>query len=145
MQSSIAARGRNRRGETRLRGPEVLGPLRGLGIRPLVSVIRGLGNPFQRPLRAPERLSEPRGGSSEASERGVRFQRSGKTRWATQRPLEAPFSRMPPEGVPTLGFLPSGPQIKSTLILFFLEMLQKTSVKEDWCFGDKFGLRGGIL
>ena len=31
--------GRNRSGETRLRGPEVLGPLRGLGIRPLVSVI----------------------------------------------------------------------------------------------------------
>ena len=38
--------GRNRRGKTRLRGPEVLGPLRALGIRPLVSVIRGLGNPF---------------------------------------------------------------------------------------------------
>ena len=44
-------------------GPEVLGPLRGLGIRPLVSVIRGLGEtPSQRPpLRAPERLSGPRG------------------------------------------------------------------------------------
>ena len=39
-------KGRNSRGETRLRGPEVLGPLRGLGIRPLVSVIRDLGNPF---------------------------------------------------------------------------------------------------
>ena len=38
--------GRNRRDETRLRGPEVLGPLRGLGIRPLVSAIRVLGNPF---------------------------------------------------------------------------------------------------
>ena len=38
--------GQNRRGETQLRGPEVLGPLRGLGIRPLVSVIRGLGDPF---------------------------------------------------------------------------------------------------
>ena len=37
--------GRNRRGET-LRGLEVLGPLRGLGTRPLVSVIRGLGDPF---------------------------------------------------------------------------------------------------
>ena len=35
--------GRNRRGD---RGPEVLEPLRGLGIRPLVSVIRGFGNPF---------------------------------------------------------------------------------------------------
>ena len=38
--------GRNRRGETQLRGPEVLGHLRGLGIRPLVSVVRGLGDPF---------------------------------------------------------------------------------------------------
>ena len=54
--------GRNRRGETRLRGPEVLGPLRGLGIRPLVSVIWGLGKPpSQRHLRAPDRLSGPRG------------------------------------------------------------------------------------
>ena len=32
---------RPRRGETQLRGPEILGPLRGLGIRSLVSVIRG--------------------------------------------------------------------------------------------------------
>ena len=44
--NQLRPEGRNRRGETRLRGPEVLGPLRGLGIRPLVSVIRGLGNPF---------------------------------------------------------------------------------------------------
>ena len=55
--------GRNRRGETRLRCPEVLGRFRGLGIRPLVSVIWGLGNPSQRPVRAPERLSGPRGGA----------------------------------------------------------------------------------
>ena len=47
---SIAARGAEQEGETRLRGPEVLGPLRGLGVRPLVSVIRGLGDPF---LEAP--------------------------------------------------------------------------------------------
>ena len=60
---SIAARGRNRRGETRLMGSiEVLGPLRGLGIRPLVSVYFGVSEtPSQRPLRAPERLSGPRG------------------------------------------------------------------------------------
>ena len=44
--TQLRPEGRNRRGETRLRGPEVLGPLRGLGMRPLVSVIRGLGNPF---------------------------------------------------------------------------------------------------
>ena len=42
----LRPKGRNRRGETRLRGPEVLGPLKGLGIRPLVSVIRGSQNPF---------------------------------------------------------------------------------------------------
>ena len=41
-QFSIAARGAEQEG----RGPEVLGPLRGLGIRPLVSVIRCLANPF---------------------------------------------------------------------------------------------------
>ena len=74
--------GRNARGEARLRGPEVLGPLRGLGIRPLVSAIRGLGNPLPGPLRAPERLPE-------APER--RFRGSGKTRWATQRPLRGPI------------------------------------------------------
>ena len=43
-----------------LRGPEVLGPLRGFGIRPLVSATRGLGDPSQTPR-----------------------QRSGKRRWAT--------------------------------------------------------------
>ena len=43
-ENQLRPEGRNRRGETP--GPEVLGPLRGLGIRPLVSVIRGLGNPF---------------------------------------------------------------------------------------------------
>ena len=53
--------GRNRRGETRLRGPEVLRAFRGLGIRPLVSAIRVPETPSQRPLRAPERLSGPRG------------------------------------------------------------------------------------
>ena len=44
--SQLRPEGRNRRGETQLRGPEVLGPLRGLGIRPLVSAIWGLGDPF---------------------------------------------------------------------------------------------------
>ena len=93
MINSIPARGRNRRGETRLRGPEVLGSLRGLGIRPLVSVIRGLGNPFpEAPPRAPGKAlrASGEGGSSGASERCVRFQRSGEKRWATQRPLRGP-------------------------------------------------------
>ena len=48
--------GRDARGGTRLRGPEVLGPLRGLGIRPLVSAVRGPS--FEGPLRPLERLSE---------------------------------------------------------------------------------------
>ena len=78
-QSQLRPEGRNRRGETRLRGPEVLGPLRGLGIRPLVSVIRGLGNPIPRgPLELWKGTQGLGGGSSGASERCVRFQQSGK-------------------------------------------------------------------
>ena len=38
--------GRNARGGTRLKSPEVLGLLRALGTRPLVSAIRGLGEVF---------------------------------------------------------------------------------------------------
>ena len=54
--------------------------------------------PFQGPLRAPESLSE----------RGVRFQRSGKTRWATWRPLRGPVFPDAPSGgsnprAPTFG------------------------------------------
>ena len=47
--------GRNRRGETRLRGPEVLEPLRGLGIRPLSQsprkALRASGEALQGPRR----------------------------------------------------------------------------------------------
>ena len=103
--------GRNRRGETWLRGPEVLGPLSGLGIRPLVSVIRGLGNPFplpRGPLEARKGSQGLGGGSSGDSERCVRFQRSGERRWAIQRPLRGPVFPDAPSWVPTLGFLPSG-------------------------------------
>ena len=46
IHSQLRPKGWNRRGETRLRGPEVSGPFKGLGFRPLVSVIRGLGNTF---------------------------------------------------------------------------------------------------
>ena len=38
--SQLQPEGQNVRGGTRLRGPEVLGPLGGLGIRPLVSASR---------------------------------------------------------------------------------------------------------
>ena len=208
-QGQLRPEGRNRRGETQLRGPEVLGPLRGLGLRPLVSVIRGLGNPFpelrhylpvqrqilktyatclrklwkicarggperslkicakhvrghqkmcrdcakfvrrnsrtifggelpriclhkflhifrtrlelfsktklhrqinsqsQRPLRAPERLSGPRGRLFRGLGEGCPFstEREKKVGHSEKRPR---FPRIPPEGVPTLGFLPSG-------------------------------------
>ena len=57
--SQLQPEGWTARGGTRLRGSEGVGPLRGLGIRPLVSAIRGLGTPLPRgPYRAPERLSE---------------------------------------------------------------------------------------
>ena len=90
--------GRNARGGTRLRGPEVLGPRNST---PRFSNSGSRKPPRRGPLRAPERLSE-------ASERCVRFQRSGETRWATQRPIRGPVFRMPPERVPTPGLLPSG-------------------------------------
>ena len=55
--------------------------------------------PFQGPLEPWKASQKPRGGSSGASERGVRFQRSGKTRWATQRPLRGPvFPDAQPSG-----------------------------------------------
>ena len=91
---STAARGGGTQGAEPgwLRGPEVLGPLRGLGSRHLVSAIRGLG----------KRLQGPRRGVS------VRFQWSGKTRWATQRPLRGPVF---PEGS---NFQPSGSYPRAT-------------------------------
>ena len=90
------------------KGPEALGPLRDLGIRPFVSVIRGLGNPFPEAPEPRKGTQGLGGGSSGASERCVRFQRSGERRWAIQRPLWGPVFPDAPEGVPTLGFLPSG-------------------------------------
>ena len=108
--------GRNRRGETRLRGPEVLGPLRGLGIRPLVAVIQGLGTPSQRPLRAPERLSGPRGrlfrGLGEVCP-------LSKEREKKVGHSEAPKRHRFP-GCPLRGFQPSGsyPQATDKLCVF---------------------------
>ena len=95
------------RGEARLRGPEVWGPLRGLGIRPLVSVIRGLGNPFPE---APKRLPGFRGrlfrGLGEvcpfSKERGKKVGHSE----APKRP------RFP--GCPLRGFQPSGSYPQAT-------------------------------
>ena len=77
--TQLRPEGRNRRGETRLRGPEVLGPL------PRNSTPRfsnsGSRKPLPRGPLEPRKGSQGLGeGSSGASERGVRFQRSGKTR-----------------------------------------------------------------
>ena len=44
--SSIAARKAEQEGRNPAQGSRGLAPLRGLGVRPIVSVIRGLGNPF---------------------------------------------------------------------------------------------------
>ena len=87
--------------------------LEGQGKRPRNSTPRFCNSGSRKPL--PRGPLEPRKGSqglgegsSEASERCVRFQRSAKTRWATQRPLRGPIFPDAPEGVPTLGLLPSG-------------------------------------
>ena len=78
--AQVRPEGRNRRGETRLRGPEVLGPLRGLGIRPLVSAIWGLGNPFpEAPLKSPGKALRASGEALQGPRRGVSvFKGAGK-------------------------------------------------------------------
>ena len=90
--SQLRPEGRNRRDETRLRGSRGFGgPLRGLGIRPLVSVIRGSRKPLPRgPLELWKGSQGLGGGFSGASERRVCFQQSGERRWAIQRPLRGP-------------------------------------------------------
>ena len=101
--------GRNRRCDTRLKGPEVLGPLGGLGIRPLVSVIRGSETPSQRPLRAPERLSGPRGRLFRGLGEVCSFSTERENKVGhSEAPKRSHFPGCPPEGVPTLGLLPSG-------------------------------------
>ena len=97
-------------GETRLRGPEGLGPLKGLGIRPLVSVIGVSETPNPRgPLEPRKKARRASGEAFQGPRRGVfDFNRAGKQGGPLRGLLEAPFSRMPPERVPTLGLLPSG-------------------------------------
>ena len=93
--AQLRPEGRNTRREPRFRGSEVLGPLRGLGIRPSREALQG-----------------PRRGVSV-------FKGAGKEGGPLRGPQEAPFSRMPPEGVPTLGFLPSGHRCFAFLLLEF--------------------------
>ena len=64
--------------------------------------------PLRGPLEACRRLQWPRGGSGRASERCVRREQSGKTRWASQRSLRGAGFRGCPLRVPTLRLLPSG-------------------------------------
>ena len=79
---SIAARGRNARGGTRLRGSEVLGPLNRLGIRPLVSAMQSLGNPLLGGSLKPQ-----------GPWRGVFvFNGAGKQGGPLRGPWEIPFS-----------------------------------------------------
>ena len=85
--------GRNRRGETRLRGPEeIWGPSEASEFDPSFQQFVVSEPPPPRGTLEPRKGSQrPRRGSSGASERCVRSQQSGKTRWATQRPLRGPI------------------------------------------------------
>ena len=104
---SIAARGAEPKGRNPAQGSRGFGAPQG----PRNSTPR-FGNsgspPSRGPLEARKGSQKPRGGSSEASERCIRFQRSRKIRWATQRPLRGVIFPDGPERVPTLGLLSSG-------------------------------------
>ena len=92
------------RGGTRLRGPEVLGPLRGLGIRPLVSVIRGLGNHFPGAPKSPRKALRGPGEALQGPRRGVFvFNGPGKQGGPLTGPKRSCFP-----GCPLRGFQPSG-------------------------------------
>ena len=93
--SQLRPEARNRRGETRPRETA-----------------------SQTPLGAPQKALRASGGRcSGASERCVRFQRSGERRWATQRPLRGPVFPDAPWGL--RGFQPSGsyPQATDKIIV----------------------------
>ena len=87
--------GGNPRVGTRLRGPEVLGPLRGLGIRPLVLAIRGLRHPL------PGRLF-----------RGLGEVYSLSTEWENKVGHSEAPKRSHFPGWPLRGFQPSAPTLR---------------------------------
>ena len=65
--------------------------------------------PSQRPLRAPERLSGPRGRLFRGLGQVCLFSKErGKKVGHSEAPKRPRFPGCPPERVPTLGFLPSG-------------------------------------
>ena len=108
--NQLRPEGRNRRGETRLRGPEVLGPLRGLGIRPLVQEFGVSETPSQRPLRAPERLSGPRGRLFRGLGEACPFSKErGKKVGHSEAPKRPRFPGCAPSG-----FQPSGSYPQAT-------------------------------
>ena len=69
--TQLRPEGRNRRGETRLRGSEVLGGGGASEFDPSFQQFGVSETPSQRPLRAPERLSGPRGRLFKGLPRGV--------------------------------------------------------------------------
>ena len=116
---SIAARGTERKGRNPAQGSRGFGaPYGPRNSTPRFSNL-GSRKPLPRgPLEPRKGSQRPRRGSSGASARGVRFQRSGgKTRWATQRPLRGPVFPDAPWGVPALGLLPSGHRQSHKLFL----------------------------
>ena len=96
----------------RSRVQRVFGPLKGLGVRSLVSAIRGLPG-----ARASERLSVAPGRlfrgfgevcsfSTERGKEGVRFQRSGKRRWPLRGPKRSRFPGCALRAFQPWGFYP---------------------------------------
>ena len=93
-----------------------LGPLRGIRPTPRFSKSGSRTPPLRGPLEAQKGSQRPQGGSSGALERGVRFRRSGKRKWASQRPKRSRFPGCPLRGVPTSA---SNPRATDNLLIFF--------------------------
>ena len=133
--NQLRPEGRNTRGGTRLRSPEVLAPLLGLGSRPLVSASRGLGNPLRAPQRvseAPERLFR---GLGEVCLFSTEQEKKVGHSEAPKRPR---FPRMPPWGASNPRAPTLGPHFKkaSSLNLQGVEIFSPPKRGAVWVFGE---------
>ena len=108
---SIAARGAEQEGRNPAQGSRGFGAPGGPRNLTPRFTNSGTGKPLPRGPLEPRKGSQGLGGgSSGASERCVRFQRSGERRWATQRPLRGPVF----PDAPLRGFQPSGSYPQAT-------------------------------
>ena len=117
-ENSIAARGAEQEGRNPAQGSRGFRAPRG----PRKSTPRfrnsGSRKPLPRGPLEPRKGSQGLGrGSSGASERCVRFQKSGERRWAVQRPLRGPVFPDAPEGVSNSRVPTFGPQIKKKTLV----------------------------